>query len=254
MNGIKHKNYEILNLIGYGLAKFDINFIKDFGFKSKTEFYNYIVKLGIAETTGTVKNRQDLFDPFFENKRKGWWQKGDAYIHRKIVIDNLFGNLSADDYSNIVKLYIKEKFNVPSVPTEIISPILISRFKQLQMTGLEAEEYFKNNFETIEKFKYGKLEDARMLGDGYDFQVKTDEKFFLIEIKGIRNTYGSIRLTEKEYRSAKENKDLYVLIVVSNLVEVPKFRLLFNPINSFPFKKKTVKSLQISYHLGPLTW
>jgi hypothetical protein len=80
---MKHKNYEILNLIGYGLAKFDLQFVKEFGFKTKSAFYEYIVSFGIADTVGTVKNRQDLFDPFFDNQRKGWWQKGNAYIPSK---------------------------------------------------------------------------------------------------------------------------------------------------------------------------
>lgn len=71
----KHKNYEILNLLGYGLAKFDDDFVRQFGFTTKTEFYNHFVKIGIAERVGVVKNRQDLFDPFFDNGRKGWWQK-----------------------------------------------------------------------------------------------------------------------------------------------------------------------------------
>ena len=82
-NRNKHQNYEILNLLGYGLAKFDNSFINEFGFKTKTDFYNTLVKHGISETSSVIKNRQDLFDPFFENDRKGWWQKGDAYIHRK---------------------------------------------------------------------------------------------------------------------------------------------------------------------------
>jgi len=30
--GSKHENYEILNLIGYGLSKFDNAFIEEFGF------------------------------------------------------------------------------------------------------------------------------------------------------------------------------------------------------------------------------
>lgn len=33
--GSKHHNYEILNLIGYGLAKFDTAFVKEFGLKTK---------------------------------------------------------------------------------------------------------------------------------------------------------------------------------------------------------------------------
>jgi hypothetical protein len=71
----KHENYEILNLLGYGLAKFDNLFIYEFGFKTKTEFYNHMVEYGVSETGSVVKNRQDLFDPFFDNGRKGWWQK-----------------------------------------------------------------------------------------------------------------------------------------------------------------------------------
>ncbi len=74
----KHKNYEILNLIGYALEKFDNDFIKEFGFSTKNAFFEYCVQIGLADTTGVIKNRMDLFDYFFPNKRKGWWQKGDA--------------------------------------------------------------------------------------------------------------------------------------------------------------------------------
>ena len=37
--GNKHENYEILNLLGYGLAKFNNEFIKQFGFKTKLSFF-----------------------------------------------------------------------------------------------------------------------------------------------------------------------------------------------------------------------
>ncbi len=56
----KHKNYEILNLLGYGLAKFDKDFIRQFGFESKTEFFDFLIKQGVSETVGTIKNRQSL--------------------------------------------------------------------------------------------------------------------------------------------------------------------------------------------------
>ncbi|MEH2276872.1 MAG: hypothetical protein V7K40_19310 [Nostoc sp.] len=88
-NTNKHENYEILNLIGYGLAKFDMDFVREFSFKTKQEFFLDLVNTSIAKTVGTIKNRQDLFDPFFDNARKGWWQKGNTYIPRKILIDSL---------------------------------------------------------------------------------------------------------------------------------------------------------------------
>lgn len=119
----KHKNYELLNLIGYGLAKFNLAFITEFGVKSKMAFYEFLVTNRVAETSGTIKNRQDLFDPFFENDRKGWWQKGNAYIHRKIFIDGLFGHLNASDYASVVKLYLLEEHGIESLSINVIPPI-----------------------------------------------------------------------------------------------------------------------------------
>lgn len=137
MNSNKHQNYEILNLIGYGLSKFNEEFIKEFGFKTKTHFYEYCVTHKIAQTIGTIKNRMDLFDHFFpENGRKGWWQKGDAYIHRKILIDNLFGKEDVKGYANIVKLYMKESFKVEDISINI-KPIVKSRLKNYKKLDLK---------------------------------------------------------------------------------------------------------------------
>ncbi len=208
----KHKNYEVLNLLGYGLAKFDMSFVKFFGFKTKTAFYEYIVQQGIAESIGTVKNRQDLFDPFFDNDRRGWWQKGNAYIHRKIFIDSLFDSLDASAYANIVKLYLQDKFAMVDKGVKEISPVIKSKFKQLQVTGQEAELFFINNYNEVNSFKNGILEDARILGDGYDFQIEVQSHFFLTEIKGLRTDYGSIRMTKNEFVKAKEYNNDYAFV------------------------------------------
>jgi hypothetical protein len=252
--GTKHNNYEILNLIGYGLAKYDLRFIKQFGFQTKTEFYEDMLTKGVAETIGTIKNRQDLFDPFFDNGRKGWWQKGDAYKHRKILIDSLFGDLNVKLYADVVKLHLESKFGAKEKIAEQTSPILRSKFKQLQKTGQEAELYFIGNYQTIDIFKGGKLEDARLFGDGYDFQIESALKYFLVEVKGVRTKLGSIRFTENEYAKAKEYKNDFALVVVANLTETPKFGIVLNPINNLQFTPKEIKSKQINYHTGNLSW
>jgi hypothetical protein len=242
VTGSKHKNYEILNLIGYGLSKFNDGFVREFGFKTKTAFYEYCVENDIAETVGTVKNRMDLFDHFFpENGRKGWWQKGDAYIHRKYLIDSLFGNENVKEYSDIVKLYLKENYKIKDLFVEV-KPIIKSRFRKLQETGLEAELYFLNNFNTIETFKGGILEDARLYGDGYDFQINVNESSFLAEIKGIREKKGRFRLTEKEYKMASEYKNDYVVTLVLNMSDLPSFLTIENPVNNLKFEEKIIKS------------
>ncbi len=247
--GNKHENYEILNLLGYGLAKFNNEFIKQFGFKTKKSFFEYFVELGIVETGSVVKNRMDLFDPFFENGRKGWWQKGDSYIHRKQLIDSLFGNENVVDYSDIVKLYLKNKFEIKDIFVEL-KPIVKSRFKKLQETGLEAELYFMNNFNSIDIFKNGILEDARLYGDGYDFQINVNENTYLSEVKGIRAKKGKFRLTENEYSKAKEYKNDYFIILVLNLDDIPAILTIENPLKNLKFKEKIVHTKQTKeYHL-----
>lgn len=247
--GNKHKNYEILNLLGYGLAKFDNDFIRQFGFKTKTSFFKYFVELGIVKTGSVVKNRMDLFDPFFDNSRKGWWQKGNAYIHRKHLIDNLFGDENVTEYSNIVKLFLKDKYKVKDDYLSV-KPIVKTRFKRMQETGLEAELFFINNFTSIDIFKNGVIEDARLYGDGYDFQVNTENKSFLAEIKGIRANKGNFRLTENEYFKAKEYKNDYVITVVKNLDNIPSLISIPNPLDKLKFEEKAVKTKERKeYHL-----
>jgi len=247
---MKHKNYEILNLLGYGLSKFDNNFINQFGFKTKSSFFEYFVELGIVETGSVVKNRMDLFDPFFPNNgRKGWWQKGDTYIHRKYLIDNLFGSENVIEYSNIVKLYLKENYNIKEIFVEV-KPIVKSRFKKLQETGLEAELYFMNNFNEISTFKNGKLEDARLYGDGYDFQIDVNQNSYLAEIKGIREKKGRFRLTQKEFLMASEYKNDYIIALVLNMNDIPTFLTIENPINNLKFEERIIKFKETKeYHL-----
>jgi len=247
----KHKNYEILNLIGYGLSKFNDKFIKEFGFSTKTAFYNFCVENKVAETIGTVKNRMDLFDHFFPNNgRKGWWQKGDAYIHRKILIDNLFGNEDASGYANIVKLQMQENFHVKNLKYQA-KPIIKSRFRKLQETGLEAELFFISNFNSINIFKGGLLEDARLYGDGYDFQITVNKCSYLAEIKGIRGRKGKFRLTENEYQKALEYKNDYIITIILNLNKIPKILTIENPVKNLVFDEKFVKSKTTKeYHLA----
>lgn len=233
----KHENYDLLNMIGYGLAKFDNHFVKQFGFKTKSAFYQFLVDKNVADTTGAVKNRQDMLDPFFPNPRKGWWQKKKQYRHRFILIDSLFGKEDAKGFSNIVKAYLNKECKISDFQSSI-KPIMQSKFRQMQETGLEAELFFMNNYKLISLFERGSIEDARLFGDGYDFQLNfSDESFYLAEVKGLRIETGSVRFTEKEIIRAEEHADKYFLVVVNNLINTPQFSLTQNPLKTLKLKK-----------------
>lgn len=187
---------------------------------------------------------RDLFDNFFpESERKGWWQKGDTYIHRKIYIDSLFGNEDVRGFANIVNLYLRENLHVKT--TNIIeSPITKTRFKKMQETGLEAELFFINNYQAIDIFRGGSLEDARLYGDGYDFQIGFVNKFLLAEVKGLREQRGGIRFSENEYKKANEYKDEYVLSVVLSLNDLPHIKIIVNPVKNLEFRKIEITQKQ----------
>lgn len=244
---------EIMNLIGYGLAKFDLSFAKEFGCKTKTAFNKFVVQLGLAKTEKAVSNRQDSFDPYFDNGRKGWWQRNQRE-HIKLFIDSLFGNEDAKSFANIVKLFIKDLDKEIILPTEEVQPIVKSKFKQLQETGNEAEFFFMSNYKMISTFENGLLQDARLWGDGYDFQIQLKEKFVLAEVKGVRNKKGAIRITQNEFNKAEEYKDDYFLVVVSNLSKTPKLNVINNPLKNLIFNRKELNLVQINYHTKYLNW
>lgn len=125
----------------------------------------------------------------------------------------------------------------------------------MQETGLEAELYFLHNYRNITIFNTGILEDARLFGDGYDFQIETKNDLYLVDIKGVRDKKGSIRLTEKEYLQAKEHQNLYAIVVVNNLNLIPKFSLVLNPVENLKLTPKiTVSKPRTNYHSDIIKW
>ena len=255
----KHKHYELLNLVGYGLAKFGNSFYRRFGRKSKADFYRHIVALGFAETTNTVKIRQDLVSPFFgkskKPQKKGWWKRGDTYKHRKLLIDSLYGKLNSDQFADMVKDLLGEFGAATGTDGDRrVSPIADSRFKRMMTTGHQSEHYFMANFSKVEEFKGGTLQDARFLGDGYDFEIALPDDFFLAEVKGVRGHRGGVRLTDNEHRKAKKFKSRFGLVVVSNLDAAPKITAVFDPVANLPMTMRETVSRQREHHVAAVNW
>jgi len=224
------------------------------GFPTKSALYLHLIQRGVSKTVGTLKNRQDLFNPLVRGNRTGWWQNGDRYLHRKLLLDSLFGGLDAPSYAAILNNYLSAYFPLATEATTPLSPILTSRFRQLQETGREAELIFMNSYQNFEQFSGGTLEDARLFGDGYDFQVTLARSFMLVDVKGVRTNQGGVRLTEKEYAKASEYKQVYCLAVVSNLVKAPRITLIFNPLSSVSLLKQQVCTEETFYTSPSLPW
>lgn len=253
MDSIEERKTEVMNLIGYGLAKFDKAFAKEFGFDSKSAFCRFIVKIGLASSVRAVFNRQDSFDPYFDNGRRGWYQRNQRE-HIKIFIDGLFGNEDVKGFANAVKMYMQQLDSQLHLTSTNASPFILSKFRQLQETGKLAEVYFMNNYQTIPTFHNAVLEDARLWGDGYDFQLQLGNGFLLTEVKGIKNTSGAIRMTQREYLKAEEYKTLFYLVIVSNLNGTPKISCIQDPIDNMELESREMRTIQTSYYSKILRW
>lgn len=252
--GSRHANYEVLNLIGYGLAKFEGDLVLALGFKTKSALFKTLIARGVAETRGTLKNRQDLFNPLIKNAKVGWWQNDDRYLHRKTLLDSLFGDLDAGGYAAMLEHYLQTYFPIAGELVKPIVPILKSKFRQLQETGSEAELFFMNNYRTITPFANGALQDARLFGDGYDFQITVESEYFLAEIKGVRGNTGGIRFTNNEFGKAEEFRDKFCLAVVSSLEAVPRIKVFFDPLSELKFRRQTIQSEQVIYSTPARRW
>lgn len=249
----EERKSEILNLIGYGLAKFDKSFALEFGFDNKSAFCRFIVELGLASTVRAVFNRQDSFDPYFDNGRRGWFQRNQRE-HIKIFIDSLFGREDVKGFANVVKMYIQQLDSNIHLTSTKVSPFILSKFKQLQETGRLAEVYFMKNFQTISTFQNAILKDARLWGDGYDFQLQLGNDFLLTEVKGVREVRGAIRMTQREYLKAEEYKNLFYLVVVSNLNGQPKISCFQDPIANIDLECREINSIQKNYYTKLINW
>lgn len=251
----KESKTEIMNLVGYGLAKFDTKLTAHLGFKTKSDFARYIISRGLAATLRSVFNRQDSFDPYFQNGRKGWHQRNQRE-HIKTLIDSLFGELNAEQFATLVYGLINsdEEHNV-ILPSKYITPVEATRFKKMQDTGIQAECYFMSNYRNILLFSDSQLEDARLWGNGFDFQL-TDmsNNINLVEVKDIRSQVGSIRMTEKEYYIADIYKEAFHLVVVANLDSIPFLCCVSDPLQSLDLSKRHIESIQTNFHTSIIEW
>ncbi|MBO5673418.1 MAG: DUF3883 domain-containing protein [Paludibacteraceae bacterium] len=63
-----------------------------------------------------------------------------------------------------------------------------------------------------------------------------------------------MRLTQNEYNKAKEYKNDYILVVVSNLANTPKLSYIENPISKLELIPREQQTTQLNYYSENLMW
>lgn len=236
-------------LSGLFLSKFDKQGLKLLGFNSFTEAFNTIgFALEVKPTS--IKLYRDEFDSLFPNSRKGWQRDTREYCKE---IYNTFNNLNLDDFVNLIKKTIYRNSDL-DILTENIEQQKNENtsFAKRLITGQAAENYFQENYNTVDVFSDYELEDTTKLGCGFDFKLHKDNDYIGVEVKGLNGLTGNISLTSKEHSVAEFLNKKYFLFIVKNFKEVPIHQYYQNPLNTLLFNKIEQKITQISWNTNVL--
>lgn len=232
-------------LSGLYLSKFDKEGLSALGLQTFTEAFN-VLAFSFGGKPASIKNYRDEFDPYFPNKRKGW-HKREFREYCRVIYDE-YSNLDFIAFQQLIKSFSIKNYDIEEISNEVDGFEKLNSFAKRLLTGNAAETYFSKNYNLIRQFEGYQIKDTTSLGCGFDFKLTNEDDFYLIEVKGISKSSGSILITEKEYSTAEKYKNKFCLFVVKNFVEKPYHEFIFNPIESnLTFNKVEKQISQISY-------
>ncbi len=236
-------------LAGLYLSKFNFEGLNYLGFDNFTEAFN-VIGLAMGVQPMSVKNYRDEFDPLFPNERKGW-HKRDIRKYCKDIYDT-FHALNLLDFSTLLKDIIYKDHDLDVLMEEIAKNEgeKENTFAKRLITGQAAEQYFRDNFLSVDLFKGYNIEDTTKAGCGFDFKLvpEKEDRYFGIEVKGLNELKGNIALTSKEHTIANFLKDRYFIFVVKNFKEKPIHDVYQDPLEKLNFKRVENMITQINWN------
>ena len=238
---MKHEN-ELAMIVAFYLSKFGAEGLDRLGFSTYKQAFEEVGR-SLNVKPNSVKNWRDEFDPYYDNQRKGWYQRGIRPSRQKILIG--FDDLSEQALRSVVvdimnlkarpKVEAELRATLEEVKSSVRKRPVRSELDYIArgVTGRRAEEFFIAQFRAMLTPFDGLLNDRRDEGVGYDFEVLNGSERALVEIKGLANESGGISFTDKEWQVACRTQESYFLGVVSNLSLSPTLGFVQNPARQF---------------------
>lgn len=245
---------ELALIVSYFLSRLDKKGHALLGYKSFNEAANKIGSI-LDVKPNTIKNMRDEFDPYHQNNRVGWKKE---LRGSRLKIMNAFQETDDETLLEIVREILNNKDFQKSDEHEDIQNIFKDKERSKRTsifilrgpTGKAAENFFINDYSLNKKPIEGDLIDCRDLGSGYDFEIRTKNGPYLVEVKGVSVEQGGILFTNKEWQTALKHKDRYYLAIVNNLSSQPSLTLIQNPAAKLDAIRKVYTTLQVSWTVG----
>jgi hypothetical protein len=239
---------EKLILAGLYLSKYDAAGYKKLGFESFVEAFN-VVGYSLGQKPASIKNYRDEFDPHFPNRRQGWHKRPTRDYCLKVLND--YKDIDFDTFASLIKSFTGYDESAWSeFQTKREKKDGESNFAKRLITGLAAERYFESVFPSLTEFENCSFKNTTKLGCGYDFRINQPRggDFLAVEVKGLKETSGSLSMTPKEYELASALGPRFFLFVVKNFRESPYHEIYVNPLASnLRFSKKERVVLHTSW-------
>ena len=244
-----NKNDQLGLYVSYYLSRFDKKAYDRLGFGNRNITHDKLGEI-LNVKPNTLKNWRDEFDPI-HGHRVGWYQRP-----MRTLISNIAKSLEGlkeEQVYNLINSILFESdneilniLNDEIIKAETNNTVYILRGP----TGKKAERFFMLNYRKYKLFEKGVLKDTRDYGCGYDFEVKTNDDIYYVEVKGLSSNDGGILFTDKEWRVANEKKEKYFVYIVRNLDNTPDIKIINNPSRVLTPKKSVYTSIQTQWNVN----
>jgi hypothetical protein len=246
-------NHKLTLYISYYLARFNNEALANLGYQTWNAAFDDISNR-LDVKSHSVKNWRDEFDPLFGH-RAGWYQR--PMTPSRVKVAQALEDLTEVQIRELVKDILSGKIKQdPDEEDQLLSIInddkdkIHRKYVVRTPTGRAAEEFFIQNHLINGQPKSGNLIDCRDLGSGYDFIIQTHDDEFFIEVKGLTEVSGGVLFTDKEWRTAMEKSDRFILCIVKNLQDKPAIYFIANPYQRLKAKKNIYTTIQINWSIS----
>lgn len=150
----------------------------------------------------TVRNLRDEFDPYHDNRRRGWRNRP-MMPSRVRVLDDL-QDVREESLMVLVDQLLACNASVSDDAVEALAVVQrpIHNVAVRLLTGRRAEDYFLANTQELVQLDPGDLIDRRNAECGYDFGISGSDEL-AIEVKGLKRERGEILVTDREWSEAR---------------------------------------------------
>lgn len=243
-------NHKLTLYVSYYLSRFNSEALTKLGYPTWNAAFDDISQR-LQVKSHSVKNWRDEFDPLFGH-RVGWYQR--PMSPSRVKVAQALESLDEVQIREIVKDILSGKLKNEPDEEELLLNIVSDEKEQINRkfilrtpTGRAAEEYFIKHHAQTNSPIAGVLTDCRDLGCGYDFKITSGTNETFIEVKGLAEISGGILFTDKEWRTATENSDKYILCIVKDIPANPTIYFISNPVKKLKAKKNIYTTIQINW-------